>query len=113
MVYVDSDFAGDCDQRRSLIGYVFTLYENTISWKASLHHVMAVDEALWLEGLVNKRGIQQDSVIVYCDNQIAIPLCKNNSFHEKISTLILEFTGLKMFYLKGNFRYPRCTQLKI
>lgn len=33
---VDSDFVGDRDKRRSLIGYVFTLYGNTVSWKASL-----------------------------------------------------------------------------
>ena len=33
--YVDSDYAGDLDKRRSLTGYVFTLFGNTVSWKAS------------------------------------------------------------------------------
>ena len=34
--YVNSDFAGDLDKRRSLIGYVFTIKGCDISWKATL-----------------------------------------------------------------------------
>ena len=34
--YVDSDYAGDLDKRRSLTGYVFTLCGSVISWKATL-----------------------------------------------------------------------------
>ena len=30
--YVDSDFAGDLDKRRSTSGYVFTLAGGAISW---------------------------------------------------------------------------------
>ncbi|KAF2316739.1 hypothetical protein GH714_042080 [Hevea brasiliensis] len=37
--YVDSDFAGDLDKRRSLIGYLFTLSGSAISWKATLFPV--------------------------------------------------------------------------
>ena len=31
--YVDSDYAGSADTRKSLIGNVFTLFGGTISWK--------------------------------------------------------------------------------
>ncbi|KAG8491329.1 hypothetical protein CXB51_014498 [Gossypium anomalum] len=34
--YVDADFAGDLDRRRSLIGYIFTIRSCAISWKATL-----------------------------------------------------------------------------
>ena len=34
--YVDSDFVGDFDKRRSLIRYVFTIGGCAISWKATL-----------------------------------------------------------------------------
>ena len=34
--YVDSDYAGDLDKRRSLTGYIFTVFGCTISWKATL-----------------------------------------------------------------------------
>ena len=69
--YVDSDYAGELDKRRSLTGYVFTLFGNTISRKASLQHVVslstteaefiaiteAVKEAIWVKGLVSELGI--------------------------------------------------------
>jgi len=34
--YVDADYAGDLDQRRSMTSYVFTVAECIISWKAEL-----------------------------------------------------------------------------
>ena len=40
--YVDSDFAGDLDKRRSTTGFVFTLCGGAMSWKASLHPVVAL-----------------------------------------------------------------------
>ena len=57
--YVDSDYAGNLDKRRSLIGYVFTIRG---SWKATLQSTVtlstteaeymtiteACKEALWL-----------------------------------------------------------------
>lgn len=60
--YVDANYAGDLDKRRSLTGYAFTLCGNTISWKATLQSTVAlstteaeymavteaVKEAIWL-----------------------------------------------------------------
>ncbi|KAF2308279.1 hypothetical protein GH714_039892 [Hevea brasiliensis] len=40
--YVDSDFAGDLDKRRSLTGYLFTLSRCAISWKATLQATVAL-----------------------------------------------------------------------
>ena len=39
--FVDSDFAGDLDRRRSLIGYMFFLDGCLVNWRASLQHVVA------------------------------------------------------------------------
>ena len=69
--YVDSDFAGDLDRRRSLTGYLFFLDGCLINWKASLQYVVAlsttevkyiaateaVRESLWLRGLIAELGI--------------------------------------------------------
>ena len=60
--YCDADFAADLNRKRSLIGYIFTLGGNVISWKSSLQHIVAlstteseyvalveaIKEALWL-----------------------------------------------------------------
>ena len=40
--YVDADFAGNVDTRKSLTGYVFTLYGTAISWKASQQSVVSL-----------------------------------------------------------------------
>ena len=66
--YVDSDYAGDLDKRRSLTGYVFTIGGCAVSWKASLQapvtlstteaEYMAISktckEAIWLRGLYSE-----------------------------------------------------------
>ena len=60
--YVDADFAGDNDKRRSLTDFSFMLGGNLISWKSNLLSVVAlsttetefiavseaVEEAIWL-----------------------------------------------------------------
>ena len=80
--YVDSDFASDLDERKSLTGYVFTLSGSVISWKSTLQSTVAlsttkveymaateaVKEAIWLKGLVGDLGLQQDDSVVFCDN---------------------------------------------
>ena len=40
--FVDSDYAGNLDKRRSLTGYLFKLSGCTISWKASLQNVVVL-----------------------------------------------------------------------
>jgi len=40
--YVDSDYAANLDRRRSLTGYVFTVCNCAVSWKAALQPVVAM-----------------------------------------------------------------------
>ncbi|KAG8493216.1 hypothetical protein CXB51_010581 [Gossypium anomalum] len=42
ILYVDADFAGDLDRRRSLTSYVFTIGGCAISWKATLQTTVAL-----------------------------------------------------------------------
>ncbi|KAK3027969.1 hypothetical protein RJ639_039436 [Escallonia herrerae] len=71
--FVDSDYAGDLDSRRSTTGYVFTFYGGPICWKSVLQSTTALStteaeymalteaakEALWLKGLVEELGFKQ------------------------------------------------------
>jgi hypothetical protein len=80
--YVDVDYAGDLDDRRSTIGYVFTLTGGPICWKFMIQSMVAMStteveymaaaevakEALWLTGLVKELGIQQGGVSLHCDS---------------------------------------------
>jgi len=39
---VDADYIGDLDQRKSTTGYVFTVVECVISWKAELQDTVVL-----------------------------------------------------------------------
>ncbi|KAH9648891.1 hypothetical protein KPL70_025781 [Citrus sinensis] len=70
--YVDSDYAGDLNRRRSLTGYLFMLNGCLINWKANLQHIVALStteaeftaateaakEAIWLKGLITELGLK-------------------------------------------------------
>ncbi|KAH9680944.1 hypothetical protein KPL71_026750 [Citrus sinensis] len=95
--YVDADYVGDLDKRRSLTGFLFMLNGCTINWKASLQSVVApstteaeyttaaeaIKEAIWLRGMVTELGFEQKQITVHCDSQSAICLSKNQIHHEK------------------------------
>ena len=69
--YVDVDYTGDLDDRRSTTGYVFTLGGRPICWKSMIQSLVALStteseymaiakaakESLWLIGLVKELGI--------------------------------------------------------
>jgi len=91
------DFVGNVDTRKSLTGYVFTLYGTAISWKASQQSVVVlstieaeymalaegVKEAIWLKGIINKLGIAQSWVTIHRDSQSAIHLANHQIYHER------------------------------
>nr|GEV94323.1 retrotransposon protein, putative, Ty1-copia subclass [Tanacetum cinerariifolium] len=95
--YVDSDYAGDLDARKSLSSYIFSHCGSAISWYSFLQAITAlstteaeyisstegVKEAIWLRGMVNEFGLPQEELVVYFDNRSAVHLTKNNKFHSK------------------------------
>jgi hypothetical protein len=95
--YVDADYAGNVDTRKSLSGFVFTLYGTAISWKANQQSVVAlsttqaeyialvegVKEAIWLKGMIGELGITQECVKIHCDSQSAIHLANHQVYHER------------------------------
>ncbi|AAF19226.1 Highly similar to Ta1-3 polyprotein [Arabidopsis thaliana] len=107
--YCDSNYAADLDRRRSISGYVFTIGGNTVSWKASLQPVVAMStteaeyialaeaakEAMWIKGLLQDMGMQQDKVKIWCDSQSAICLSKNSVYHERTKHIDVRFNYIR------------------
>ena len=70
--YVDSNYTGDLDSRKSMTGYVFRFAGGSICWKSTLQDVVALStteaeymamtevgkEAVCLSGLVNELGFK-------------------------------------------------------
>ena len=91
--YVDSDFAGDLDKRKSTTGYVFTLAGAAISWVSKLQTIVALSkketeymaatqackEAIWIQRLLEELEHGQEKIYVFCDSQSALHIARKSS----------------------------------
>ena len=95
--YVDFDFVGDLDKRRSFRGCVFTFGGCAINWKATWRTTVALSttKAKYMAITKNcKEAIQLNDYLVnlvtidrlpqfFCDSQSVIFLTKDQMFHER------------------------------
>ena len=116
--YVDSNFVGDLDRRRSLTGYVFMLKGCVVNWKSALLHVVAlstteveyttatevVKEALWLRGLISELGKMQSTISIFCDSSSAIHLCNNPAHHEKTKHIDIKLHFIRHEVSRGEIK---------
>nr|GEW97826.1 retrovirus-related Pol polyprotein from transposon TNT 1-94 [Tanacetum cinerariifolium] len=102
--YVDSDYAGDLDGSKSTTGYVFTLSGGTVSWVSKLQSFVAMltteaeyvvveanKEAVWLKMLLKEFGYKQEKITLFCDNQSALYLARNPTFHSKTKHIRVQY----------------------
>lgn len=90
----DSSWADDQVDRRSSQGYTFDLGAGAISWRATRSPAVALStceaelyagtsaaqESVWLMGLLNELGHQQQTPILWCDNQSTVAMTKDPIF---------------------------------
>ncbi|KAK0588475.1 hypothetical protein LWI29_001474 [Acer saccharum] len=103
--YVDSDYAGDRDKRRSTSSYFFTIAGCCVSWKSQLQFVVAlsttkaeyiavteaIKEAIWLQGLLGEINLFGGKAVIYTDSQSALYLVKNPVFHERTNHIEVKY----------------------
>ena len=91
---MDSDYATDLDRRKSL---VFTVGSCAVSWKTTLQPVVAMftieaeymaiaeacKESVWLKDLFVELCGVDSCIDLFCNNQSAICLTKDQMFHER------------------------------
>ena len=51
----------------------------------------AVKEAIWLKGLLSDLGVIQENIAVFCDNQSAIFLAKNLTYHARTKHIDVKY----------------------
>lgn len=114
--YVDSDFAGDLDRRRSLTGYVFTLGGCAISWKAILQYTVALStteaeymaiaeackEAVWLKGFFSELSEDLQISSLFSDSQSAIFLTKDQMYHERTKHIDVRYHFVRDVIARGD-----------
>jgi hypothetical protein len=86
--YSDADYAGDVDDRKSTLGYVFTLHGGTVSWRSNKQKSVATStaeaelvataeatkEALFLRMLMRDLERPVDTIPMHTDNQACLSM---------------------------------------
>lgn len=96
--FVDADWAGCLDTRRSTTGYVFQLNGTAVVWSSKRQQTVACStveaeyiavseaarEGVWLRYLLREVGTMQSApTVVHCDNKGAIRLALNPGTHHR------------------------------
>jgi hypothetical protein len=104
--YSDSDWAGNSNDRRSTIGYVFGIGSRVISWSSKKKPTVSLSsteekykylcattcEVVWLRILLEDVGKEQkEPTMIKCDNQSSINLAKNTIFHARKNHVDAQF----------------------
>ncbi|KAG8473153.1 hypothetical protein CXB51_035098 [Gossypium anomalum] len=87
--YVDADFAGDLDRRRSLTAEYMAITE-------------ACKEAIWLKGLFSKLNEDLQINTVFCNSQSAIFLTKDQMFHERTKHIDVQYHFFRDIIARGD-----------
>jgi len=122
----DSDFAGDLYDRKSTTGYVFTLGNGAISWRAHKEPLVAFStveaeyigasvaakEAIWISSLFTRLlSLDAYPQEIFVNNQGAILLAKNPKFHERTKQgydiTLSELPASALLFAPPTFQHPR------
>lgn len=120
--YVDADFAGEVDHRRSTTGYIFTVGTGAVSWMSRIQKIVALStteaeyvavteaskELIWLQGLLTELGFMQEKCALYSDSQSAIHLARNSAFHSRTKHI-----GLRYHFIRSLLEDEVLTLIKI
>jgi hypothetical protein len=98
IVYIDSDFVGSIDDRKSTSGYVFILGSGEVAWASKKQPIVTLSstdaehvattttacQVVWIRIILNELLHEQNgSTQIVCDNKSTIALSKNHVFHKQ------------------------------
>lgn len=128
-MYVDADWAGCPDTRKSTTGWVVLLAGGPISWSSKRQSVNALSsceaeyvaataiaqEATWLRNFINELkipGMYIDKVLLHVDNEAAIAVAKNPEFHNRMKHIENKHHYLRQCVQEGiiDIRWVRSKQ---
>jgi hypothetical protein len=110
--YSDADYAGDKDERKSTIGYVFTLAGGAILWRSCKQIIVAsstmytkfvacfkaTNQVLWLKKFIPDLKVVDcidKPLKIYCDNQPTVFYAHNNKSSKATRSIEVKFYVVK------------------
>ncbi|KAJ4721959.1 Retrovirus-related Pol polyprotein from transposon TNT 1-94 [Melia azedarach] len=107
--FTDADLAGDIDSRKSTSGYLINFAGGAVSWQSRLQKCVALStteaefiattesckELLWMKKFLRELNFEQKRYVLLCDNQSAIHLGKNSSFHSRSKHIDIRYHWIR------------------
>lgn len=108
--FIDNDFAGDQDDRKSTSGYAFMLGTGAISWSSKKQPIVTLStteaefvaaigcacQAIWLRRVLAEiKFKQEEATRIFYDNNLAIKLSKNPVLHGRCKHIDVKFYFLR------------------
>lgn len=112
MAYMDADWGGDLETRRSTSGSVILFLGGPAFWESHLQkgvttssteaEYVALSEGcrtiIWMKQLLRELGYSStafDNVVTYCDNEAAVAIAENNSTPKRTKHIDIRFHWIK------------------
>ena len=116
--FVDSDWAGCVDTRRSTIGYIIPIASGPISWKSKTMKTIAQSsceaefmgltevckELMWLCNFLEELGIPFHTPKIYCDSQSAIHWSEDPIEHARNKHMEVKYYYVRDCVADGKIR---------
>lgn len=108
--YSDADWGGDKNDRKSISGYVFKVFGNTVSWASRKQATIsqssteaeyialaqAINEAKWIKSLLNELGVLINKPItMYEDNQSCIKIAEEPREHKRMKHIDIKYCFIR------------------
>ncbi|KAJ9673020.1 hypothetical protein PVL29_026342 [Vitis rotundifolia] len=95
--YTDADWAGNVDDRKSTVGGCFYIGNCLVAWMSKKQNFVLLSiveveyiaadsccsQLLWIKQMLKDYGIDQGTMVVFCDNTSAINISKNPILHSR------------------------------
>ena len=122
--YVDADWAGCPDTRRSTTGYVVKLAGSPVSWSSRRQRTVAMStceaeyvagykatqEIIWIQNMINDlriKALEATSTPLLIDNNAALKLTRNPELHDRTKHIELKYHFLREMTLSGRINTQR------
>ena len=121
--YSNADWARNIDDHHSTTGYAFLLNRGAISWASKKQLMVALStteaeymalaqvtkEAIWIRRFLSEINTDLPTkMIVYSDNQSAISLCRNSTFHARTKHIDIRHHFLREKVESGELEISFC-----
>ena len=123
VVFTDSDYVGDLEDRKSTSVYVFMLSSGAVSWSSGKQPVVSLStteaefiaatscacQAVWMRRILEKLShTQGNCTTVFCDNSSTIKLSKNPVMHGRSKHIDVRFHFLRDLTKEGVVELVHC-----